>query len=201
MTFSEINWTNAGQPIACVEPENADAATLAFFDKAEERFSDLLNVFKILGHQPEYGHAFTNMILAILKDGVLSWQMKELLILKTTLENKCMYCVTQHERVADVLGVSTSKVASLQGTSYRNSPEFSQKETALLDYVMQITEDANDVSPRLWDRLKAHCTEAEIVDATFVISTYVSVSKFADALGLELEDKFKGTPLRLKIAA
>lgn len=167
--------TQTLQPIACVEPEVADASTLAFFNKAEERFQDLLNVFKIFGHQPEYGHAFTNLILAILKDGVLTWQMKELLILKTTLENKCGYCVTQHERVAEMLGVSPTKVAALQGTAYRRSLEFSAKERVLLDYVMQITEDATKVSSDLWEQLKLHCSEPEIVDATFVISTYVSL--------------------------
>ena len=189
------------QPIACVEPERADASTRAFFSKAEDRFQDLLNVFKIFGHQPEYGHAFTNLILAILKDGVLTWRMKELLILKTTLENNCAYCVTQHERVADMLGLSPTKVATLQGTTYRSSLEFTVKERVLLDYVLQITENATQISPELWRELKTYCTEPEIVDATFVISTYVSVSKFADALGLELEDKFRNSELKLQVAA
>ena len=48
------------QPIACVEPEFANPQTRKFYDKAEERFQDLLNVFKILGHQPEYGQVFTD---------------------------------------------------------------------------------------------------------------------------------------------
>lgn len=175
------------QPILGVEPEDADEVTLAFFAKAEKRFQTLQNVYKIFGHQPEYGHAFTDLMLAISKDGVLSWRMKELLIVKTVLECKSQYCVPQHEMVAAALGLSSMKLAALKDRKYSASSEFSGKERALLDYVMQITENAGDVSPALWERLSLHCSEAEIVDAAFVTTTFISVSKFAKALDLEID--------------
>ena len=55
--------------VSLVERDQADKATLAFYDKAEERFQALLNIFKVFGHHAEYGSAFTDMIMAILKDG------------------------------------------------------------------------------------------------------------------------------------
>ncbi len=57
---------------------------------------------------------------------------------------------------------------------------------------MQIGVDANRVPKELWDRLHAHWTEPQIVDAAFVITTYIAVSKFGDALGVELEPMFDG---------
>ncbi len=62
-----------------VEREQADAMTNAFYDKAEDRFKALLNIFKVLGHRPELGVAFTDLIMAILKDGDIDWFTKELL--------------------------------------------------------------------------------------------------------------------------
>ena len=41
-----------------------------------------------------------------------------------------------------------------------------------------------------------HWTEPRIVEATFVITTYIMVSKFGDALRVDLEPMFDGvTPI------
>lgn len=182
--------------ISYVERENADPITLAFYDRSEARFMALLNIFKVLGHQPEYGTVFTDTVMAILKDGVLDWRTKELLILKSTLRNDCRYCVVQHERVSNMLGIDSEKIADLDGERYKTSPHFSEGERALLDFAVQIGADANRVPKHLWARLKQHWSEAQIVDAAFVITTYIAVSKFGDALGVELEPLFEGvTPV------
>ena len=178
--------------VSYVEREQADAATLKFYDRAEERFQALLNIFKVFGHHPEYGTVFTDLVMAILKDGEIDWKTKELLILKATQRNNCQYCVVQHERVSEMLGIGKDKIADLEGDKYKSSPLFDEGERALLDLTVQIGKDANNVSSKLWDRLHQHWTEPQIVEATFVITTYIMVSKFGDALGVELESMFDG---------
>ena len=140
------------------------------------------------------------MIMAILKDGVISWATKELLILKATQRNDCQYCVVQHERVSNMLGISNEKIADLDGDKYKTSSHFTDGEKALLDLTVQIGVDANRVSKELWDRLHKHWSEAEIVDAVFVITIYIAVSKFGDALGVELEPMFDGVKPILSIS-
>ena len=44
--------------VSYVERDQADAETLKFYDRAEERFQALLNIFKVFGHHPEYGTVF-----------------------------------------------------------------------------------------------------------------------------------------------
>jgi len=185
--------------VSYVEREDAGPETLAFYDKAEERFQALLNIFKVFGHQPEYGHVFTDTIMAILKDGVLDWNTKELLILKATQGNDCQYCVVQHERLCDMLGIPAEKVADIDGFKYRDSPHFTDGEKALLDFCVQIGEDANRLPKELWERLHKHWSEPEIVDAAFVITMYIAVSKFGDALGVALEPMFDGVEPQLTI--
>ena len=179
--------------ISYVEREQADARTLAFYDKAEERFTMLLNIFKVFGHTPELGEVFTDLVMAILKDGALDWKTKELLILKATQRNQCQYCVVQHETLSQRLGIGEDKIADLEGERYRDSALFSDAERALLDLTVQIGEDANRVPPELWERLHRHYSEPQIVEAVFTITTYIAVSKFGDALGVELEPVFAGT--------
>jgi len=186
--------------VSYVERDQASPETAAFYDKAEERFQALLNIFKVFGHQPEYGTVFTDMIMAILKDGVLDWTTKELLILKATQRNQCQYCVVQHERVSNMLGITDEKIADLDGDTYKTSPHFTDGEKAFLDLTVQIGEDANRVPKELWDRLHQHWTEPQIVDAVFVITIYIAVSKFGDALGVALEPMFDGVKPILHVA-
>lgn len=139
------------------------------------------------------------MIMAILKDTEIDWLTKELLILKATLRNECQYCVVQHERVCEMLGMDAGKVADIEGDKYKTSPHFTEGEKALLDFCVQIGEDANRIPKNLWTRLHEHWTEAQIVDAAFVITTYIAVSKFGDALGVELEPMFDGVKPQLRV--
>lgn len=179
--------------VSYVQREDASAEVNAFYDDAEQRFEMLLNIFKVFGHVPEYGKAWTAVIMAILKDGPeLDWKTKELLILKATQRNDCQYCVIQHERLSVRLGIDTAKIADIESGRYKTSPHFTEGEKALMDLAEQIYVDANRLSKDLWRRLHEHYTEAQIVEAVFVITMYIQVSKFGDALGVVLEPVFDG---------
>ena len=179
--------------VSYVQRDQADAEVNAFYDDAEARFELLLNIFKVFGHVPEYGKTWTAVIMAILKDGPeLDWLTKELLILKATHRNDCQYCVIQHETLSKRLGISEEKIADIEGDKYKTSPHFTEGEKALMDLTQQIWADANRLSRDLWKRLHEHYTEAQIVEAVFVITMYIQVSKFGDALGVVLEPVFDG---------
>lgn len=178
--------------VSYVEKAQANPQTLAFYDKAEQRFQMLLNIFKVFGHTPELGTVFTDLVMAILKDGELNWVTKELLILKATHRNDCHYCVVQHETLSKRLGISEEKIADIGDDRYKASRHFTDAEKALLDLTVQIGVDANRLTKDLWDRLHKHFTEPQIVEAVFTITIYIAVSKFGDALGVQLEPVFSG---------
>lgn len=178
--------------VSYVEPEQADARTRKFYDDAADRFEMLLNIFKVFGHTPELGEAFTQSVMAMLKDGELDWPTKELIILKATHRNECQYCVVQHETLCKRMGIADEKVADIDGDNYKDSPHFTDKEKALLDLTVQIGVDANNVSEELWGRLHEHFSEPQIVEAVYVITQYIAISKFGDALGVALEPVFSG---------
>ena len=179
--------------VSYVEPDQADARTKSFYDKAAERFEMLLNIFKVFGHTPELGEVFTDSVMAMLKDGELDWPTKELIILKATHRNQCQYCVVQHEALSKRMGISDEKIADIGGDRYQTSEHFTDAEKTLLDLTVQIGVDANSLSKSLWDRLHAHFSEPQIVEAVFVITQYIAISKFGDALGVQLEPVFSGS--------
>ncbi len=176
--------------VSYVERDDADEETTAFYDAAEERFEMLLNIFKVFGHAPKLGTVFTAGVMEMLQDAELDWVTKELLILKATQRNECQYCVVQHETVSNRLGISDDKIADIDGDRYRTSPHFTEGERALLDLTAQIGVDANRIPESLWARVKEHYTEPQIVEAVYVITQYIAISKFGDALGVVLEPVF-----------
>lgn len=186
--------------VSYIEREQADAATIEFYDKAEGRFEMLLNIFKVFGHTPELGGVFTDSVMAMLKDGELDWVSKELIILKATHRNECQYCVVQHETLSKRLGIAEEKINDIAGDRYKTSPHFTEAEKVLLDLTVQIGVDANDVSKELWDPLHEHFTEPQIVEAVYVITQYIAISKFGDALGVALEPVFSGLDPILEVA-
>ncbi len=178
--------------VSYVERDQASPEAKAFYDRSEERFEMLLNIFKVFGHTPNLGTAFTDSVMEMLQDKYLDWKTKELLILKATHRNECQYCVVQHEAVSQRLGISTEKIADIEGDRYKTSSHFTEGEKALLDLTAQIGVDANRVSKGLWNRVKAHYDEPQIVEAVYIITQYIAISKFGDALGVVLEPVFQG---------
>lgn len=92
--------------IKLMEREAASPTLQASYDETAERFQLLLNIFKAWGVVENYALPMNRLIMEVLQDGLVDWKTKELLILKSTLENECEYCVTQHEVVSRRLGIS-----------------------------------------------------------------------------------------------
>lgn len=67
---------------------------------------------------------------------------------------------------------------------YRESERFTPRERAALEYAERITRDDRDVSDACRTRLRAHFSEAEVVELTFIVGFQTFASKFAKAFSL-----------------
>lgn len=175
-----------------IEPDRADPVTKAVCDKAQARFEMVLNIFKITGNAPEIGAKMWEIFFEILRDGRVDWPTKELLILKATKMGDCLYCVTQHEVVSERLGVTPEKQADIVGVKYRTSPHFDDRERAALDLCAQMVLNPEKISADTWARVHEHFTDDQIVELVATVGAYVQVSKFGDAMAVELEPVFQG---------
>lgn len=175
-----------------VEPEEADETTRRVYADAEARFEMVLNIFKITGHASEMAEKMWQIFFEILQDGQVDWVTKELLILKATHLGDCLYCVTQHEIVSGRLGVSEEKQADIVGQEYTKSPHYTEAERAILDLCSHAVLNPEHIPADVWARVKEHYDDGQIVEIVATIGAYLQVSKFGDALGVQLEDVFTG---------
>ena len=175
-----------------VEYDDADALTKEIYDDTVARFEMVLNIFKITGHAPEMAKKMWEIFFDILQEGQISWYDKELLILKATKMGDCFYCVTQHEAVSARLGVTPEKQADIVGVEYQTSPHYKPNEVAMLDVCAQMVINPEKITTAMWEAVKAHYNDGQIVEIVATIGAYLQVSKFGDALGVELEDVWGG---------
>src|SRR5215831_8540943 len=77
------------------------------------------------------------------------------------------------------MGVAPEKLADI--LRFRESPRFSERERAALQYCERITRDDQDMPEECLARVREHFTEAEIVELTFTVGFQTFVSKFAKA--------------------
>lgn len=175
-----------------IEPEEADPVTKKVYDDAEARFQMVLNIFKITGNAPEIAEKMWQIYFDILQDGQVPWVNKELLILKSTKIGDCLYCVTQHEVVSSRLGVSQEKQEDIVGVKYRKSPHYTPPEVAILDLCSHVVLDPEKIPQEVWEAVKEHYDDGQIVEIVATIGAYLQVSKFGDAMGVELEPVWYG---------
>lgn len=72
-------------------------------------------------------------------------------------------------------------------TRWRESALFSAAERVALEYAERITNTHEQVDDALFERLKAHFTEAQIVELTAAVAFENFRSKFNPALGVEAQ--------------
>ena len=79
-------------------------------------------------------------------------------------------------------GVPDEKLAAL--ADYATSPLFDDRERAALEYADAVTRAGDEVGDELFERLRRHFDEDQIVELTAVIAWENASSKFNHALGV-----------------
>ena len=164
-------------------PQTADELD-DVLDRAEAYFGHLPNLVRVLASNPAMCRTITDFLVQSLGPGRLDWGFKELVILKTLRATGSHYSYGAHERIAAELGVPTDKIGDVANSLWKTSDHFSDGERAIFALVEQIDEDANDVSDDLWDELRAHWDNGQLLEANAVITTFLMIGRVGDSLGV-----------------
>jgi uncharacterized peroxidase-related enzyme len=97
-------------------------------------------------------------------------KLRALVELRTSQINGCAYCLSLHTEEARHAGEDQQRLETL--SAWRETPFFTDKERAALAWAEAVTVlGPHGVAQEVFDALKAHFTEKEIVDLTLVIAT------------------------------
>ena len=124
---------------------------------------------------------------AVYPGGSLPRELKELIILQSSINNSCQFCTNSHIDIAKGLGISEDPVKMLQDTK-NLKPEFA----CAIAYLNAIFKDSNGVPESMFDSLREYFTEPEIVELTFLVGYINMLNWFNNALQVEYRGELSG---------
>ena len=111
--------------------------------------------------------------------------LKLLVATQSSLLNGCGFCADLHRAQAIQAKLGRERFRDLE--DYAQSPHFSERERAALAYTEEITRHRK-VSDATFERLRAHFSETEIVELTWLNAVGNYFNLMAVPLGLESDD-------------
>lgn len=108
----------------------------------------------------------------------LGLQIMELVKLRASQINGCAFCIDMHTKDARTRGESEQRLYGLN--AWRETPFYSPRERAALAWTEAVTTiSGQQVPDAIYDQVKDHFTEKELVDLTFAIIAINSWNRLA----------------------
>jgi AhpD family alkylhydroperoxidase len=108
-------------------------------------------------------------------------RLKMLAELKAATMTSCEYCIDIGSQIARRSGLGDEQLLALP--RYRESEEFDEMEKLVLDYAVGMSRTPVDVPDELFERLRRHLDEGQLVELTNVIALENMRGRFNLALG------------------
>ncbi|ARU06541.1 alkylhydroperoxidase [Comamonas serinivorans] len=106
--------------------------------------------------------------------------LKELVRLRASQINGCAFCLDMHVAEATQAGESPRRLATV--AAWRETPFFSDRERAALAWTESLTlVSDNHVPDAVWEAVRPHFTDTELVELTALITSINSWNRLAIA--------------------
>ena len=163
----------------------ADLADI--YERFAAGYGPFRNQVAVFAHVPAALRHLMSMLMALRDAKTLPKRYLELAIVAVSKLNECEYCVTHHKPFLVPEGVSPEGVDRV--LDYQDHPEFDAVDKLVVEYAIAAWTAPNRLRDDLFARLRAHFTEAQIVELTLRITLCGFFNKFNDALGIEEEEE------------
>ena len=145
----------------------------------------LINIYRLMLHSPKLADAWFELNQAVRYGTEIDGQSRELAVIRVAILNNVEYVVRAHgPAYALKEGLTPDQVTAV--ADWRSSSLFSERQRALLAYVDSITRDI-DVPDSIFAAVRQHHTERQVVELTMLISAYNMLTRFLQALKVDLE--------------
>ena len=157
----------------------------AIYERFAGQYGPFRNQAAVFAHVPAALRHSMSMLIELREAATLPKRFLELAIVTVSKLNACQYCVAHHTPFLVVEGVSPAGVERV--LDYDDHPEFDEEDKLVVEYAVAAWERPSRIPDVLFDRLRRHFNEAQIVELTLRITLCGFFNKFNDALGIEEE--------------
>lgn len=156
----------------------------------QEKAGFVPNVFLALAHRPLEFRAFFDYHDALMeKESGLSKADREMIVVATSGENNCQYCVVAHGAVLRIRA-KHPLVADQVAVNYRKS-DITPRQRAMLDFAVKVCNESGSVDDSDYQTLRdAGFSEEDIWDITAITAFFGMSNRLANVLGMEPNAEF-----------
>lgn len=154
------------------------------YERYGSGYGPFRNQAAALAHVPPALDHLCSMLMELKARQGINWRYVELAIVVVSKLNACAYCVAHHSPMLTVEGLSADAVESLPSADH---PEFDAVDRLVIEYATLVTLQAGQIRNAVFDRLREHFTDAQIVELTLRIALCGFFNRFNDALAIDDE--------------
>lgn len=136
-------------------------------------------LYQVLLNSPPMAQGWEQLLTAVRNRSSLPPDLREMVILRVAVLNRAPYEFEAHVPHALKAGVSEEKIEALRLQALGTA--FTDTERRVLSLTDAMTREIEVPTP-LFDSVKAHFTEQQMIDLTVTIAAYNMVSRFLVAL-------------------
>jgi AhpD family alkylhydroperoxidase len=146
-----------------------------------------LNVYRALANADKVFTGWMEAGRAALSSHVLTFRLRELVVLRTAYLMDCRYEVGQHNDIARTAGVSGDEINALSSESDWEQLYFDETERAVVRLTSELVTTRN-VSAELFDRVHAALGSEATIEVLLVIGRYAGLALMLNALDVDLDE-------------
>jgi uncharacterized peroxidase-related enzyme len=158
----------------------------------QEKTGFVPNVFLALAHRPDEMRAFFAYHEALMeKEGGLSKADREMIVVATSAENNCQYCVVAHGAILRIRA-RNPLIADQVAINYRKA-DIDGRQRAILDFAVKMVHDSHAVNDADFEALRGHGLDDEdIWDIAAITAVFGLSNRMANFLSMRPNDEFYG---------
>ena len=163
----------------------------ARIDEVADKSGFVPNVFLLLAHRPDEWRAFFAYHDALMDKETpgLTKADREVVVVATSAENRCLYCVVAHGAIVRIRA-RNPRLADQVATDWRKA-ELDERQRAVVAFAVRMAVEPWTVTPEHLDALRAHgLTDDDVWDVGAIAGFFAMSNRLVHLAGTMPNDEF-----------